>query len=214
MSTLNEKTYVGDVLRWEAERNFSRTKSTVVAVAALVVGAVLAKKDQSTVTEVKASGTGDGVIGEATLGALAQAGIYKIVFTTTGATAKADVRGPAGELIGILTVGTAFASDHINLTVADGTADWTAGDVITVTVAGDDKFYPASYGATDGTGEACAILLEDLAITTGKAATILARDAIIVPDYLIWDSSYDSDAKKNVAFAQLAAKGIIKAVEL
>lgn len=225
MTTLSEGARQGDILRWELFHNFSRENVTVVATAALKIGTVLAQKTKSSVVAAKvAGGTGNGVIGACTLGALAIPGIYRIKFTKTGGTTStdvvdtsanvigtfatttssvADVISPTGELIGELTVGVAFASGHINLTVADGDADWTAGDEITVTVTGDNKYYPASYGAVDGTGEACAILLNDTAITAGATLAILRRYGILVPSDLIYDASYDSAPKKAVAVAQL-----------
>jgi hypothetical protein len=208
MSVLTEKNYLDDVVRYFQDILFSFQHVTVVAVAALVTGTIMAQKTKSVVTEAKASGSGTGTIGEATLGALAVPGVYKIVFTTTGATALADVRTPSGELVGVLTVGTAFVSDHINLTIADGATDWTAGDVVTVTVSGDNKYYPAVYGAVDGTGEPVGILAEDVAITTGRSANMLIRDAIIIPTYLTWPASYDSDPKKATAYASLETKRI------
>jgi len=231
MSTLSEGARQGDILRWELDHNFSRENVQVVATAALKVGTVLAKKTKSSVVTAKvAGGTGNGVIGACTLGAKAIPGVYVIKFTKTGGTVTtnvkdtsdntigsfatttasvADVISPNGEIIGELTVGTAFVSDHINLTVADGDADWTAGDSITVTVSGDDKYYIASYGAVDGTGEACAILLNDTPITAGSILTILRQYAVLVPSDLIYDSSYDTDNKKAVAVAQLKANSNI-----
>lgn len=209
MTTLSEGARQGDILRWELDHDFSRENAPVVATAALKVGTVLAKKTKSVATVAKASGSGNGTLGTCTLGAKAVPGVYKIVFTTTGATAAANVLAPSGELIGTLAVGTAFASDHINLTISDGATDWTAGDVVTVTVSGDDKYYIASYGAVDGTGEACAILLNDTPITTGSILTILRQYAVLVPSDLIYDSSYDTDNKKAVAVAQLKANSNI-----
>lgn len=209
MATKDEKTYIDDIIRWFVDKLFSFKSATVVAVAALAIGTLLAKDTKSVVTEAKASGSGTGTIGAATLGVLAIPGVYKIIFTTTGATALANVFAPNGLFIGILTVGTAFVSDHINLTIADGATDWTAADVVTVTVSGDGKYYPAVYGAVDGTGEPCAILAEDVAITTGRKANILVREAVIVPHYLVWPASYDSDPKKATAYASLEATGNI-----
>lgn len=216
MSTLTEKTYVGDVIRWEAEKNFSRIAATAVAVAALTVGTVMAKKTKSVVTPAISEGsTGDGALGTWTLGAKAIPGVYRLTCVAEASNAGTFiVLDPHGNRLADLTVASAYASDHINGTLADGTNDWDIGDEITITVSGDGKYYPAVYGAVDGTGEAAAILLEDLAITAGKSAALLAREAIIVGDYLVWGASYDSADKKAVALAQLAALGIVQAASV
>lgn len=228
--SLTEKNYAGDLVRYETDRDICRKIVTVVAAAALTVGTLLAKKTKSSVVTAKvAGGTGNGVIGACTLGAKAIPGVYVIKFTKTGGTVTtsvkdasdntigsfatttasvADVISPNGEIIGELTVGTAFVSDHINLTVADGDADWTAGDSITVTVTGDNKYYPAESGAVDGTGEPCALLLEDLAISAGTLSAVLARDAVVAKSFIQWPSTYDTTNEKNAAYAALETNRI------
>lgn len=203
MTTLNEGTFISDVIRWTSDRLFSFLAPTVIAPAALVVGSILAKRTKSVVTGAKVSGTGDGTIGACTLGTLAVPGVYKLIATTTGATAVFNVFTPDGVSLPQLTVGTAYVSDHINLTVADGSADWTAGDVISVTISGDNAYVEAVYGAVDGTGEPRAILAEAVAITTGRKANVLVRDGVIATTYLTWPASYDSAPKKATATASL-----------
>jgi hypothetical protein len=206
MPTLSESARQGDILRWELHHEFSRENVTVVAAAALKIGAILAQRTKSTVTPTKKSGTGDGALGTWTLGASAMPGIYKLTCIATATNAGTfSVLAPDGGYLPNLTVAVAYVSDHINGTLADGAADWGLGAVIEIAVTGDGKYLPASYGAVDGTGEACAILLNDTAITTGKILAILRRFAILVPGDLIYDSSYDSAPKKAVAVAQLKA---------
>jgi hypothetical protein len=86
----------------------------------------------------------------------------------------------------------------------------TRGTVLGIKTA-DSKYYPSVAGATDGTENAKAILLDDLAITTGKAVPVLARMAIIEPSKLVWDASYDLLAEKTAALAYLEANSNIVA---
>lgn len=83
------------------------------------------------------------------------------------------------------------------------------GTVLGIKTA-DSKFYPSVQGASDGTQNAVAILLDDLAITAGAPATVLRRTAIIVPNLLVWDASYTTAAQKTAALANLeSASGIV-----
>jgi hypothetical protein len=203
MTTLNEGTYISDVIRWTACRLFSYACLTVIAPAALTVGSILAKRTKSVVVAAKLSGTGNGTISACTLGATAKPGVYFLIAASTGATALFRVYEPAGAMVGALTVGTPFTSTHINLTVSDGSADWTEGDIITVTVSGDNAYVEAVYGAVDGTGEPCAVLADNVAITTGLRANVLVRDGVIATTYVSWPASYDSAPKKAAATASL-----------
>lgn len=69
----------------------------------------------------------------------AAAGDY---FTITVAAANAgtfSVKTPSGYYLPNLTVAVAYTSDHINLTVADGSIDWAVADYITVAVTTDNR---------------------------------------------------------------------------
>lgn len=92
---------------------------------------VTSPRTKSTIAQGTNVGTGDGTIGAATGGYGMPTETITATFTTTGATAKADVVGTKSGYIGQLTVGSAFASQAINVTVSDGANDYTAGDVIT-----------------------------------------------------------------------------------
>ena len=82
------------------------------------------------------------------------------------------------------------------------------GTVLGIKTA-DSKFYPSVQGASDGTQNAVAILLDDLAITAGAQVPVLRRTAIIVPNLLVWDASYTTAAQKTAALANLeTASGI------
>ena len=210
MSTLDEKNYTSDVLCFEVDREYSRKAVTVVAVAALAVGAVLAKKTKSTAVAAAVAGnTGTGTFGDITLGALAKPGVYKLKCKSAASNAGTfSVLTPDGTSLPDLTVAVAYVSDHINGTLSDAT-DFIVGDAFTITVDGDGKYYPAVSGAVDGTGEPCAVLLKEQAITTGALNTALVRDGLVISNALVWGSSYDSAPKIAAGLASLETRGIV-----
>ena len=147
------------------------SKAVVLAAGAgaLVRGTVLGLVTLGAAVAAKVSGTGDGDVAAAavTLGKYAQPGVYRLVCTAESAGAGTfSVQTPTGQMLKPLTVAAAYASDHINLTVPDGAADWDIGDVITVTVAaGSGQAKPYAANAVDGSQHAALILGH--AITVG-----------------------------------------------
>lgn len=203
---LNEGNYRGEIVKWEVERNFSRKAITVVAAAALLKGTVLGIKTKSSVVSTPGTNTGNGVMGAITLGTQAKAGTYTLKCTAAAGNAGTfQVLDPSGVALPNLTVAVAYTGGHLNMTLADGATDFIVGDTFSIAVTGDNKYYPSVAGAVDGTNDPKAILLEDLAISTGVTATALVRSAIIEPSKLVWDSSYDLLAEKTAALAYLEA---------
>ena len=85
----------------------------------------------------KAGGnTGNGTIGSITAaGASVGAGAYRAtcyVAASNGGTFV--VEDPNGNTIGVAVVGSAFTSDHIGFTIADGATDFVVGDAFVITV--------------------------------------------------------------------------------
>ncbi|TEB13371.1 hypothetical protein [Pelotomaculum propionicicum] len=69
------------------------------------------------------------------LGNAVKEGVYKVVCVEPGANVGTfEVFDPDGILIGVATVAAAFASTHINFTIADGATDFIAGEGFDVTV--------------------------------------------------------------------------------
>ena len=102
----------------------------------------------------------------------------------------------------------AYASPHINLTVADGANDWDIGDVIHVTVTGGD-YEALDPAATTGEQTACAILIGAADATDADTGiAVIARDAEVSSARLTWPSGI-SDTNKALATSRLAARGII-----
>lgn len=141
-----------------------KTRSeTLTGNAALARGTLLGRATLGDATGTKASGTGDGTIGAVTLGAKAQVGTYVLTCTATASNAGTfSVFAPDGTRLKDLTVAVAYTSPHINLTVADGSADWGAGAIINVVVAaGSGKVLKSLAAAVDGSQTPVAILADD-----------------------------------------------------
>lgn len=137
-------------------------QETIAAGANLARGTLLGRITLGAATGTKASGTGDGTIGDVTLGAKAQVGTYVLTCTATaGNGGTFSVFAPDGTRLKDLSVGVAYTSPHINLTVADGAADWGAGAVINVVVAaGSGKLIKSLAAAVDGSQTPVAILAD------------------------------------------------------
>ena len=146
------------------------------------------------------SNTGDG---EATpadppLGALAEVGIYRLACITAGADGGTfQVLSPKGYRLPDLTVGEAYDGGHLNLTVADGAADFVVGDTFAIEVSGDGKvvaldprrirpgaadFVVGDTFAIEVSGDGKVVALDPAAVDgTAEAIGIVAYD-VTAPD--------------------------------
>ena len=144
---------------------------------------MIAERTRSQVTVTAGDGnTGDGeaTLADPPLGQLAEAGIYRLACITAGADGGTfQVLSPKGYVLPALTVGEAYESDHLNLTVADGAADFVVGDAFAIEVSGDDKVVGLDPAAVDGTAEAIGIVAFDVTAPDGTDAEVTAilRDA-------------------------------------
>ncbi len=197
---------------------YSRDTVTVLAgngaERALKVGAAIARRTRSTVTVTAGdSNTGDG---EATpadppLGALAEVGIYRLACITAGADGGTfQVLSPKGYRLPDLTVGEAYDGGHLNLTVADGAADFVVGDTFAIEVSGDGKVVALDPAAVDGTAEAIGIVAYDVTAPDGDDAEVTAilRDAVLADRAIVWPDGIN-EAAKAAAIADLEARGIL-----
>ena len=217
MNAHTEFIYLGDVLKCEAPNLYSREAVTVLAGDGedrmLKVGAVIARRTRSTVTVTAGDGnTGDGeaTLADPPLGALAEAGAYQLSCITAGATGTFQVLSPKGYRLPDLTVGTAYAGDHLNLTVADGAADFAVGDTFTIEVSGDGKAVGLDPAAVDGTAEAIGIAAFDVTAPDGTdtEVTAILRDAVLADRAIVWPDGI-TEAAKAAAIADLEARGIL-----
>jgi hypothetical protein len=156
-------------------------------------------------------GTGTGTVSGVSLGKYAQLGTYRVKLTATSATALFEVQGPNG-LVGTGNVATAFASDHVNFTLANG-GTMTLGDYFNIVVANQanvtGRYYAYDPTAVDGTQEPVAVLVQPAAAASvAVSATAVARLAEVKLDKLTWKTNV-SAAQKIAAAKQLAANSTI-----
>jgi hypothetical protein len=203
---LNETTHAGGFILSEANGNRSRAGAKLNSGQDLAAGTVVGQL--KTAAGAKVSGTGDGTVGAVTLGPDAEVGIYVLTGKTESSNAGTfSVRTPSGQQLPDLTVAVAYASTHINLTVADGANDWDIGDIIHVTVTGGD-YEQLDPTATDGTQHAAAILYAGIdASSADTLAAFIVRDAEVNANELVWPDAITA-GQKAVATNQLNARGI------
>ena len=141
----------------------------------LTRGTLLGKITVGAATGAKQSGTGNGTVGAVTTGTKTKVGVY--VLTCIAAATNSgtfQVVDPDGIRLPDLTVAVAYAGDHINLTVADGSTDWGVGAIIHVTVAaGSGKYKKSLLAATDGSNVPVGILCEDADASAADVTTLM-----------------------------------------
>ena len=153
-------------------------------------------------------GTGSGVVSAFSLGKNAQLGTYRVRLQATSATAQFEVQGPSG-LVGMGNVATAFTSDQVNFSLANG-GTMTLGDYFIIIVAGHSNQATAfSPLAVDGSQHPAGILLDAVdASTAAKAGTAIVRFAEIKTAKLAWGATVTA-AQQAAALTQLKAIGLI-----
>lgn len=108
-------------------------------------------------------------------------------FTITVAAANSgtfSLRTPSGLFLPAGTVAVAYASLHLNFTLADGSTDFAVDDAFTITVAGSGKYVAAPDTAVDGSAVAAGVLLVAADASAGDVtdAVVLVRGQAIVAD--------------------------------
>lgn len=120
--------------------------------------------------------TGDGAFSAVALGSDAEVGVYKITCVETSTNAGVfEIETPTGlEVRADVTVGVAYAGDHLNFTISDGPSDFAVGDTFLVTVSATTAgVYKKSVAtAVDGSQHPTAILGED--VDAASAANAVA----------------------------------------
>ncbi len=217
MPVLTESKRLGDWLKYEQENQYSRDIVTILAGSgadrALLTGMVLGRVTKGAAVGAAVAGnTGDGTITAApAVGAAAKPGVYRVTCIEPAADGgKFAVEDPDGILIGIAAVGVEFAT-HLTFTIADGAADFVAGDAFTITVAaGSDKVKQIDFAATDGSDQAFGLLLFDTTAPNGadRSAVAIVRHAIVSDNGITWPAGATAN-QKAAAVAQLKAAGIL-----
>ena len=204
---------IGDLVRYEHPSALCRELGTILSGAGVLeIGSVLGKQTKS-VVEAEADGdnTGNGTVGAVTLGAKAEVGVYTLTCTAAASNAGTfSVETPSGNALPDLTVGAAYTSGHINLTIADGATDFAEGDVVTITVSGSDKFDLYVPGEVDGLGEVAGILLANIDATSAdvEKVLILTSDAVVSRHGLKYDAAVDSEDERAAVEKALKVLGI------
>lgn len=208
MPVQSESNYLGDVLKYEAPNLFSRDEVTLTA-GNLALGAVVGRKAPA-VTVTPGTNTGNGVMGAVTLGPAALPGNYVVSCKTKVTNAGVfSVVDPRGLPLPDLTVAVAYAGDHINCTLADGSTDFEVGDKFTIAASVASEVGEFNPAASDGLQFAAGVLVEAVdASAAAKQTVIIARDAIVSRPALVWKSGTTAP-QKAVAVAQLKTLGIL-----
>lgn len=155
-------------------------------------------------------GTGTGAVSGISLGKLAQIGTYRVQVLATSATGEFEVIAPDGDKLKRGQIATAYTSDHVNFTLANG-GTMTAGDYFNLIVAGYTAPEATLWDPTAVTGaqEAWGVLLAATdATSAAQDAVAITRLAEVAIDRLAWKTTVTA-AQKTEAYRQLAARHVI-----
>jgi len=212
MASYTEPRRTGEHIVSEASGARSREQA-ILASGNLAAGTVLGKasKDGTASASPDAGNTGDGTVGTITVASSAQLGDY--VLTVLEADTDAgdfQVENPAGENVGTGDVGTEFTGGGLTFTLADGAADFVAGDRIVITVAaGAGDYAPLDFTATDGSARAAAVLYAEVDASTGAQPCVVhKRDCEVEAAGLTWPDGA-TENQIDAATAELEALGVI-----
>jgi hypothetical protein len=193
-----------DVIKWVLESFISREAITIIgggADAGYEIGTVFGQITVGAQTVGAATANAGNVtnatVSTPTATATALAGPYKVIGISAGATGGFMVYRPDGTLDGIGKVGTAYVGS-VGFTVTDGSTHLAVEDGWTIPVsyaAGSMKYAPLNLTATDGSQISAAILYSRTFVPLGvdTEAGAVVRDAVIIPDPLIWPSGITTD---------------------
>lgn len=199
----------GEFIRSEGNDRISRDVLIIESgQGVLDPGTVLARRDVGNVVAVTSgANTGDGTVGAITTGMAVEVGTYQLVATSA---TKFDLFTPAGDKLKTVTVGQAFGSTHINLTVTAGAAPFAAGDSFGLAVAaGTGKYVALDTAADDGGQVAVAILYAEVDATAADVKAVgITRLAEVDADRLVWPAGI-SAPQMAAATASLARTFII-----
>lgn len=211
---LSERNYAGEFLLSEGDGTISRDTVTIAASQTLKAGHPLGKTSTAAVvaSAAAAGNTGNGVLtlADPAFGGTVKVGVYRAVCIEPAANGGVfQVEDPDGVIVGIARIGVAF-DGPVKFTIADGAADFVAGDAFNLTVKNVVSLHKAlDPAAVDGTQFLSGFLLD--AVTTGVGETVKAaaitRMAEVKDSILPWGAF--TDDQKAAARAQAKAIGII-----
>jgi hypothetical protein len=124
----------------------------------LLKGTVLSEIKSTAAAAADAGNTGDGTVGDISVGPLVKKGVYQLICNGSGF----NIISPEGDACGYAVADEPFTSRELNLTITASTAAFVAGDFFTITVSGTGKHKMVAADATDGTGTAEQVLMLDV----------------------------------------------------
>ena len=204
---------IGDWLKSE-ETNGSRYSRDNIVIAKgsgqLITGTVLGLLAVgAALASLEVDNTGNGTIAAGAVGAGAQIGTYRIVFTSATAF---NVTDPSGDAVGSGTVGTAFNTGGVAFTITAGATAFAAGDEGAITIdPGSGKYVPFNPAGSGGAEVAKGILVEDVDATAANkdvAGAAVVRHAHIAPSGLTFKVAA-TEAQQAAALASLRSQGIL-----
>lgn len=167
------------------------------------------------------SNVGNGVLSIQSVGIDAVIGVYTAICAGTRTNRGIfDLRAPDAGVVGRINVGTPFTSGFLNLTIADGSADFAIGDVFNITVAGSSAFAAYDFAADPTPPQvATAVLGADVDATGGSVEQFATASgpAMIAANFACITQTTDlTDEQRNafnsvapLAIDQLARRGIV-----
>lgn len=171
-------------------------KVTITGSAALLAGTVLgavllaAAATVTPGTPVSGSGgtVGNGAVGTWTSDDGAMEGTWTLEITAAASNAgKYKVVRPDGTVDGVGTVGVAY-NGQLNGTLADGSTDWSVGDVVPIAVSYDRtalKWKKSLAAATDGSQYPDMVLAQNADASAADVEAIAYETATVVGSALI-----------------------------
>jgi hypothetical protein len=140
--------------------------------------------------------TGTATIGTISGGPATKPGNYLI--TLTGAT-TGNVEAPTGEVIGTMTMGTAFVDPEINFTITTGGSP-AAGDIFSINVPDSTQanvWKLCTAGATDGSNVPAGILADFVDPTGGNVGAGAYVQGEFNANAIVYDSSLSVSTIRN-----------------
>lgn len=113
----------------------AREEAAIASGQILSAGSVLGKITLGDVAAAAGANTGGETVGSLSKGSKAKPGAYKLKCAAAGAAGTFAVIDPDGIRLADAAVGTAYASNEINFTLAAAGANSAVGDSFTITVA-------------------------------------------------------------------------------
>ncbi len=174
MTVLTEAARPGEAIITEADNYRSRDAITIIASQTLranqIIGSTATAATVAAAANAGNTGNGALTLADPAFGATVRSGAYRVTIIEPAANlGNFIVTDPDGVIVGRGVVGTAF-DGAVKFTIADGAADFVAGDGFTITVTAVSYRWGAyDPTATDGRAVPRGMLFAP--VTTGSGAT-------------------------------------------